>query len=102
MLEWYPYSLVVSTLIPRSPEHTTNVLEFYYPEEIALFERGLVEAHQASYAEAAAEDAQICTRLHRGRKALHALGQDDRGPYHSPHEDGMVHFHEFLRRELET
>ena len=100
MLEWYPYSLVVSTLIPRSPERTTNVVEFYYPEEIALFERGLVEAHQAAYAESAAEDAQICTQLHRGRRALHALGQDDRGPYHSPHEDGMVHFHEFVRREL--
>jgi choline monooxygenase len=100
MLEWYPYSLVVSTLIPRSPEHTTNVLEFYYPEEIALFERGLVEAHQAAYMESAAEDADICARLHRGRKALHALREDDRGPYHSPHEDGMVHFHEFLRREL--
>jgi len=100
MLEWYPYSLVVSTLIPRSPEQTTNIVEFYYPEEIALFERGLVEAHQAAYAESAAEDAQICTQLHRGRKALYALRQDDRGPYHSPHEDGMVHFHEFVRREL--
>jgi choline monooxygenase len=100
MLEWYPYSLVVSTLVPRSPEHTTNIVEFYYPEEIALFERGLVEAHQAAYMESAAEDAQICTQLHRGRKALHALGGEDRGPYHSPHEDGMVHFHEFLRREL--
>ena len=61
MLEWYPYSLVVSTLVPRSPDHTTNILEFYYPEEIALFERGLVEAHQAAYMESAAEDAQICT-----------------------------------------
>ena len=30
MLEWYPYSLVVSTLIPRSPDHTTNIVEFYY------------------------------------------------------------------------
>ena len=61
-------------LLPRSPDRTTNIVEFYYPEEIALFERGLVEAHQAAYMESAAEDAQICTQLHRGRKALHALG----------------------------
>ena len=27
----------------RSPQHTTNVVEFYYPEEIALFERDFVE-----------------------------------------------------------
>ena len=100
MLEWYPYCLVVSTLIPRSPELTTNVVDFFYPEEIALFEREIVEAHQAAYLESAAEDAQICTLLQRGRSALHDAGGDDRGPYHSPHEDGMIHFHEFLREEL--
>jgi phenylpropionate dioxygenase-like ring-hydroxylating dioxygenase large terminal subunit len=100
MLEWYPYSLVVSTLLPVSPERTVNIVEFFYPEEVALFERELVEAHQAAYAESAAEDAQICTWLHKGRKALWLNGEEDVGPYHSPHEDGMVHLHEFLRREL--
>jgi phenylpropionate dioxygenase-like ring-hydroxylating dioxygenase large terminal subunit len=100
MLEWYPYSLVVSTLLPVSPERTLNIVEFFYPEEVALFERELVEAHQAAYAESAAEDAQICTWLHKGRKALYVSGEEDVGPYHSPHEDGMVHLHEFLRREL--
>ncbi len=60
MLEWYPYALVVSTLIPRSPDHTTNIVEFYYPEEVQAFERQIVEAHQAAYAESAAEDAEIC------------------------------------------
>jgi choline monooxygenase len=97
MLEWYPYSLVVSTLVPRSPDHTTNILEFYYPEEIALFERGLVEAHQAAYAESAAEDAAACVWLQKGRQALYA-GRGRRGPYRSPHEHGMVHFHEFSGR----
>ncbi|HSF47612.1 MAG TPA: aromatic ring-hydroxylating dioxygenase subunit alpha [Burkholderiales bacterium] len=100
MLEWYPYSLVVSTLVPRSPGHTTNVVEFYYPEEVALFERGLVEAHQAAYMESAAEDAQICTHLHEGRRTLYEAGENDMGPYHRPHEDGMIHFHRFLRKEL--
>lgn len=99
-LEWYPFGLVVSTLIPRSPEHTTNVLDFFYPEEVALFEREIVESHQAAYLESGAEDAAICTLLHRGRRALYATGRDDKGPYHSPHEDGMIHFHEFLREEL--
>jgi choline monooxygenase len=99
MLEWYPFCLVVSTLIARSPEHTTNIVDFFYPEEISLFETEVKEAHQAAYLESAAEDAQICTLLHRGRKALHAIGLDDSGPYHSPHEDGMVHFHEFWREQ---
>ena len=50
-------ALVVSTLIPRSPDHTTNIVEFYYPEEVQAFERQIVEAHQAAYAESAVEDA---------------------------------------------
>ncbi|HUN93243.1 MAG TPA: aromatic ring-hydroxylating dioxygenase subunit alpha, partial [Burkholderiaceae bacterium] len=37
MIEWYPCALVVSTLIPRGPEHTTNIVEFYYPEEVQAF-----------------------------------------------------------------
>jgi choline monooxygenase len=100
MLEWYPGAIVVSTALPLAPERTMNVVEYYYPEEVALFERDLVEAHQAAYKESAHEDMQACIHLHQGRKALYALGEDDVGPYHSPHEDGMVHFHEFLRREL--
>jgi phenylpropionate dioxygenase-like ring-hydroxylating dioxygenase large terminal subunit len=100
MLEWYPYSLVVSTLVPLSPSRTLNVVEFYYPEEVALFERELVEAHQAAYTESAAEDSAICAWLRKGREAMYYNGEEDAGPYHSPHEDGMVHLHEFLRKEM--
>ena len=35
-----------------------------------------------------------------GRRALFAAERDEVGPYQSPMEDGMQHFHEFLRREL--
>ncbi|MFN7573242.1 MAG: aromatic ring-hydroxylating oxygenase subunit alpha [Betaproteobacteria bacterium] len=100
MIEWYPCALVVSTLIPRSPERTTNIVEFYYPEEVHAFERHIVEAHQAAYAESAAEDAGACRRLRRGRRALWLAGEDDTGPFHSPHEDGMIHFHAWLRRAM--
>jgi choline monooxygenase len=100
MIEWYPFALVVSTLIPRGPDHTTNVVEFYYPEEVQAFERQIVEAHQSSYAESAAEDAQICGHLHAGRRALWLAGEDDVGPYHTPHEDGMIHLHDWIRREM--
>ena len=100
MLEWYPNVLVVSHLIPRSPTHTTNVVEFYYPEEIALFEREFVEAQQAAYVETAKEDDDICRRMDRGRRALWTQGLEDAGPYQSPMEDTMVHFHEWVRRKL--
>ena len=101
MLEWYPACLVVSTLIPRSPDYTTNVVEFYYPEDVAYFETELKEAHQAAYLESAQEDAEICALLHRGRRALWLSGGEDRGPYQTPLEDGMIHFHDFVRRALE-
>jgi choline monooxygenase len=100
MLEWYPGAILISTILPISPERSLNVVEYYYPEEVALFERELVEAHQAAYTESSQEDMQACIHLHQGRKALYTLGEEDAGPYHSPHEDGMVHFHEFWRREL--
>jgi choline monooxygenase len=100
MLEWYPNVLVVSRLLPRSPTRTTNVVEFYYPEEIALFERDFVEAQQAAYVETAREDDEICRRMDRGRRALWSQGRDDAGPYQSPMEDTMVHFHEWVRSKL--
>jgi phenylpropionate dioxygenase-like ring-hydroxylating dioxygenase large terminal subunit len=101
MVEWYPHSLVVSTLIPRGPEACTNVVEFYYPEDIALFEREFVEAEQAAYRETAIEDAEIIERMTAGRRALLQQGVSESGPYQSPLEDGMRHFHQFVRRELE-
>jgi choline monooxygenase len=101
MLEWYAHVLIVSTLIPRSVDRTTNVVEFYYPEEIALFEREFVEAEQAAYLETAIEDDEIAERMDEGRRALYKLGRSEIGPYQSPMEDGMQHFHEFLRRQLQ-
>ena len=100
MLEWYPNVLVVSHLIPVAPQKTVNVVEFYYPEEIFHFERGFVEAQQAAYAETALEDNEICARMDRGRAALHKQGLDDAGPYQSPMEDALVHFHEWVRKGL--
>jgi choline monooxygenase len=100
MVEWYPHVLVVSTLHPKGPQKTVNVVEFYYPEEIAAFEREFVEANQAAYMETCVEDDEIALRMDAGRRALMARGDDDAGPYQSPMEDGMQHFHEWYRRAM--
>ena len=102
MVEWYPHVLVVSTLHPRAVDRTLNVIEFYYPEDIALFEREFVEAEQAAYLETAVEDDEIGERMDAGRRALVANGRSEVGPYQSPMEDGMQHFHEFYRREMDA
>ena len=101
MVEWYPHVLVVSTLIPTDVNKTTNVVEFYYPEDIVEFEREFVEAEQAAYMETAIEDDDIGERMDRGRLALFKEGRNEVGPYQSPFEDGMQHFHEFYRRIME-
>ncbi len=100
MVEWYPHVLVVSTLVPRGPQHTTNVVEFYYPEEIVLFEREFVEAERAAYMETCIEDDEIALRMDAGRRVLLERGVSEVGPYQSPMEDGMQHFHEFYRRMM--
>jgi phenylpropionate dioxygenase-like ring-hydroxylating dioxygenase large terminal subunit len=100
MVEWYPHVLVISALYPRGPEKCLNVIEFYYPEEIALFEPEFVQSQQKAYHETAKEDEEICVRMTQGRRALLADGREEHGPYQSPMEDGMVHFHEFIQREL--
>jgi choline monooxygenase len=97
MVEWYPNVLVVSTLIPKGPQKTLNVVEFFYPEEIAAFEREFVEAQQAAYMETCVEDDEIALRMDAGRKALMERGDNEVGPYQSPMEDGMQHFHEWYR-----
>ena len=101
MLEWYPNVLVISTMLPRSPTFTTNVVEFYYPEDIALFEREFVQAQQAAYMETAIEDGELCARMDAGRRALYEQGRDDAGPYQSPMEDTMVHFHKWMHAHLD-
>lgn len=98
MVEWYPQVLIVSTLIPQSVSETLNVVEFYYAEDIALFEPEFIAAQQAAYMETAREDDDIAERMDRGRYALKKQRRNETGPYQSPMEDGMRHFHEHYRR----
>jgi choline monooxygenase len=100
MLEWYPHVLTVSTLRPMGPNKTMNMVEFFYPEEIAAFEREFVESQQAAYMETCVEDDEIAERMDAGRAALLARGDNEVGPYQSPMEDGMQHFHEWYKQKL--
>jgi phenylpropionate dioxygenase-like ring-hydroxylating dioxygenase large terminal subunit len=100
MVEWYPHVLVISTLWPDGPQKTKNVVEFYYPEEIVLFERDFVEAERAAYLETCVEDDEIALRMDAGRRILMQRGVNETGPYQSPMEDGMQHFHEWYRSQL--
>ena len=101
MVEWYPHVLVVSSLHPMGPQRTVNLVEYFYPEEIIAFEPEFIAAQQAAYAETMVEDDEIALRMDAGRQALMARGDDEAGPYQSPMEDGMQHFHEWYRRQMQ-
>ncbi|MBP9904400.1 MAG: aromatic ring-hydroxylating dioxygenase subunit alpha [Rhodoferax sp.] len=102
MVEWYPHVLTVSTLHPMGVDKTLNRVEFFYPEEIQAFEREFVEAQQAAYMETCIEDDEIGERMDAGRKALYGRGDNELGPYQSPMEDGMQHFHAWYRQQMLT
>ena len=70
------------------------------PGRHRLVRAEFIQAEQAAYFETAVEDDEICYRMHRGRKALWLRGESEVGPYQSPTEDGMQHFHEFYRRKM--
>jgi choline monooxygenase len=102
MVEWYPHVLTVSTLHPMGPQKTMNMVEFFYPEDIAAFEREFVEAQQAAYMETCIEDDEIAERMDAGRRALMLRGDNEAGPYQSPMDDGMQQFHEWYRRQVDA
>jgi phenylpropionate dioxygenase-like ring-hydroxylating dioxygenase large terminal subunit len=100
MVEWYPHVLTISSLHPLGPQKTLNTVEFFYPEEIAAFEPEFVQAQRAAYMETCAEDDEIAERMDQGRRALMMRGENQIGPYQSPMEDGMQHFHEWYRQRM--
>jgi phenylpropionate dioxygenase-like ring-hydroxylating dioxygenase large terminal subunit len=100
MLEWYPEALAVSFLVPESASSTVNVVDLYYPRDILSEHPEIVEAHQAAYDESAGEDRFIVERIDQGRQALWKQGRDDVGPYQDPLEDGMAHFHQWVRAQV--
>ncbi len=95
MVEWYPEVLVISTVWPESPVKTRNIVDFYYPEDIAHFEPDFIEAHQAAYMETAVEDDEIAERMDRGRMFNKSIKYNDYGPVHNPMESGLNYFYEY-------
>jgi choline monooxygenase len=95
MVEWYPEVLVISSVWPKSPQKTMNIVDFYYPEEICHFEQEFVEAHKAAYMETCYEDDEIAERMDQGRRHLNQIHFNDVGPVHDPMEKGLEYFYKY-------
>ncbi len=97
LVEWYPFSVVVTTYQPLSPMRTRLRSEYYFDRQIAETRRDYVETGLAVLDEVTAEDHGAAELLQQGRQALWARGDDLQGPYQLPMEQGLKRFHDCLR-----
>ncbi len=98
MVEWYPHVLVVSTLHPirgrQDAQHGRVLLPGRDRRVRARVRRG--RSRPPTW-RPASRTTRSALRMDAGRRALMERGDDEVGPYQSPMEDGMQHFHEWYR-----
>jgi hypothetical protein len=102
LIEWYPFTVVVTTYTPLSPTRTRLRSEYYFDREIAETRRDYVETGLAVLDEVTGEDHLASQTLQNGRYALYAAGQDLQGPYQMPMEQGLRRFHDCLRSIVQS
>jgi phenylpropionate dioxygenase-like ring-hydroxylating dioxygenase large terminal subunit len=97
LIEWYPHANIVTTYDPLSPTRTRLSSQYYFRRSVHQSRPDFVAASHAVFAEVTAEDHDVTVRLHAGRQALYQQGVERQGPYQEPMEQGLRHFHQFLR-----
>lgn len=97
LVEWYPFTMVVTTYTPLSPTRTRLRSEYYFDREIAETRRDYVESGLAVLDEVTGEDHACALTLQNGRQALFEGGENIQGPYQMPMEQGLRRFHDCLR-----
>lgn len=102
MIEIYPYSLVINSIIPLSASKSINVVEFYMDAALKEYKHGkaLHEAFKQAYLETAKEDDIACLQIQAGRNLLVAHDTEDHGPYHSSLEIGIPSFYKFWNQHF--
>jgi choline monooxygenase len=97
LVEWYPFSMVVTTYLPLSPTRTRLRSEYYFDRQIAETRRDYVETGLAVLDEVTGEDHMASQTFSNGRLALWQQGENVQGPYQMPMEQGLRRFHDCLR-----
>ena len=97
LIEWYPYSFVVTTYTPLSATRTRLRSEYFFDRAIAETRRDYVEIGLAVLDEVTGEDQTAAESLQYGRRAALERGDNLQGPYQVPMEQGLKRFHDCLR-----
>ncbi len=95
MLEWYPNTLVVSSIWPgNTPETSLNIIEYHHLDTVSAFDNIFVDIQLESYRSTADEDAEICELLQKGRIK-------EAGSYktHPILEKGIEEFYNFVNTQ---
>lgn len=102
LIEWYPFTMVVTTYQPLTPTRTRLRSEYYFDRDIAETRRDYVETGLAVLDEVTDEDHMASQTYHNGRQALYLRGENDQGPYQMPMEQGLRRFHDCLRTIVQS
>jgi hypothetical protein len=102
LIEWYPFTVVVTSYTPLSPTRTRLRSEYFFDRRVAETRRDYVETGLAVLDEVTGEDQMAAQTLQNGRNALHAAGEDLQGPYQMPMEQGIRRFHDCLRSMMQN
>lgn len=102
MLEWYPQTIVVSTVYPLDPQRTLNVTEFYYSEEIISFNKEYIRFQKEAYRETAQEDDDIGERMDKGKRSFEFDNKCNPNFLHPTLEKGIPEFYKYLKTNSST
>jgi phenylpropionate dioxygenase-like ring-hydroxylating dioxygenase large terminal subunit len=102
LIEWYPFTMIVTTYMPLSPTRTRLRSEYYFDREISETRRDYIESGLAVLDEVSGEDQVACQLLQNGRRALYDRGESGEGPYQMPMEQGLRRFHDCLRTIIQN
>ena len=102
MVEWYPQTVVISTLYPLEAQKTLNITEFYYAEEIALFKEEYIQSQKDAYKETAEEDDEIAERMEQGKVSMRTEKKLNPNFLHPTLEKGIPEFYRYLKENSST
>ena len=89
MIEHYPNAIVVSQVIPQGVDRCSNIIEFYFPEKMLWSNHLYCLAFKTAYLETAAEDDEMCEKIHVVTKIYAQLDYVKAGPIQPILEAGV-------------
>lgn len=96
MVEWYPNTLVISSIWPGKTRNTSfNVIEYHHLDSVFGFDPEFMFTQFKAYDSTALEDAEICERIQQGRTKLAT-----NYPYHPELEKGIGKFYEWYSKKI--